>query len=109
MINITYGLRCLPVNAMACKHYADAVKLILCVSLVVHLGILHLMAFYQYEIVLDRSQGVDTDGLRCLPVNVMACNTTLMLLGSTYAFRLWCIWVLFTLIAFYETEIICSF
>ena len=64
---------------------------------------------YQYEIVLDRSQGVDTDGLRCLPVNVMACNTTLMLLGSTYAFRLWCIWVLFTLIAFYETEIVCSF
>ena len=59
---------------MACKQYADAVRLILCVSLVVHLGTLHLMAFYQYEIVLDRSQGVDTYGLRCLPVNVMACK-----------------------------------
>ena len=66
---------------MACKHYADALRLILCVSLVVHLGTLRLMAFYQYEIVLDRSQGVDTDGLRFLLVNVMACNTTLMLFG----------------------------
>ena len=25
-----------------------------------------------------------TDGLRCLPVNVMACTTMLMLLGPTY-------------------------
>ena len=77
--------------------------------ILLHLGALHLMAFYQYEIVLDRSQGADTDGLRCLPVNVMACNPTLMLCGSTYAFRLWCIWVFLTLIACYETDIVCSF
>ena len=47
--------------------------------------------------------------LRTLCVNLMACNIPLVLLGPTYAFRLWCIWVLFTLFAFYESAIVCSF
>merc|ERR1712194_625630 len=40
------------------------------------------------------------DGLRVLPVNLMACRSVLLLCGSTYVTRLWCIWELFTMIAF---------
>lgn len=40
------------------------------------------------------------DGLRVLPVNVMACRRVLVLCGETYTQRLWCIWELFTLMAF---------
>lgn len=40
------------------------------------------------------------DGLRVLPVNVMACARMLMLCGSTYPTRLWCAWELCTLFSF---------
>ena len=40
------------------------------------------------------------DGLRTLPVNVMQCSKMMVLCGDTYACRLWCIWELFTLLAF---------
>ena len=39
---------------------------------------------------------LQTYGWRCLPVNVMACTTMLMLLGPKYQYRLWCIWEIFT-------------
>ena len=31
------------------------------------------------------------DGLKALPVNVMACNQMLVLCGPTYPNRLWCV------------------
>ena len=45
------------------------------------------------------------DGLRALPVNVMACDRVMVLLGNTYACRLWCIWELFTLLAFTDLKV----
>merc|ERR1712061_911513 len=44
------------------------------------------------------------DGLRVLPVNVMACSTFLMLVGETYLKRLWCAWELCLLLAFMDME-----
>lgn len=44
------------------------------------------------------------DGLRVLPVNVMACRKMFVLWGSTYAQRLWCVWELFTMLAFASLE-----
>jgi len=41
-----------------------------------------------------------SDGLKALPVNVMACKKMLVLLGDTYRHRLWCVWELFTLFSF---------
>ena len=40
------------------------------------------------------------DGLKVLPVNVMACKKMLVLCGPTYTQRLWCAWELFTLFSF---------
>lgn len=40
------------------------------------------------------------DGLRALPVCVMRSSKMLMLLGASYPHRLWCVWELFTLMAF---------
>ena len=40
------------------------------------------------------------DGLKVLPVNVMACRQVLVLCGATYPGRLWCIWELYTLFCF---------
>ena len=40
------------------------------------------------------------NGLKVLPVNVMACNKVLVLCGDTYTSRLWCIWELCTLFSF---------
>ncbi|GMH73089.1 hypothetical protein TrST_g10231 [Triparma strigata] len=40
------------------------------------------------------------DGLKVLPVYVMASKKMLVLLGETYPTRLWCIWELFTLFSF---------
>lgn len=40
------------------------------------------------------------NGLRVLPINVMSCERMLVLWGATYAGRLWCVWELFTLVAF---------
>lgn len=42
------------------------------------------------------------DGLKVLPVNVMACQKMLVLCGPTYSSRLWCTWELFTLFSFSE-------
>mmetsp|Transcript_20888 Transcript_20888/g.48473 ORF Transcript_20888/g.48473 Transcript_20888/m.48473 type:complete len:1207 (-) Transcript_20888:343-3963(-) len=40
------------------------------------------------------------DGLKVLPVNVMACKRMLVLCGPSYPTRLWCAWELFTLFSF---------
>jgi len=40
------------------------------------------------------------DGLRLLPVNVMACRQVLVLAGPTYPTRLWCAWELCVLLSF---------
>ena len=40
------------------------------------------------------------NGLKVLPVNVMACNKVLVLCGDTYTSRLWCMWELCTLFSF---------
>lgn len=45
-----------------------------------------------------------SDGLRVLPVNVMACQQMLVLCGTSYMKRLWCVWELFTLLAFRSME-----
>jgi hypothetical protein len=37
--------------------------------------------------------------LKCLPVYLMACNSMLVLGGTTYIDRLWCVWELYTLFA----------
>lgn len=50
------------------------------------------------------NQNQIADGLRALPVNVMACTKVLVLCSDTYPNRLWCIWELFTLIAFASEE-----
>ena len=39
-----------------------------------------------------------------LPLNVMACKQVLVLRGVTYPNRLWCIWDLFTLVAFMSLD-----
>jgi hypothetical protein len=44
------------------------------------------------------------EGLRVLPINVMACQKMLILWGPTYCRRLWCIWELFTLSCFVGSE-----
>ena len=33
------------------------------------------------------------DGLKVLPINVMECSKLLMVCGSTYSQRLWCVWL----------------
>ena len=44
------------------------------------------------------------DGLRALPVNVMACKLVLVIWGAAYPNRLWCIWEFFTLLALTRLE-----
>lgn len=44
------------------------------------------------------------DRLRFLLVNVMACTQVLVIWGATYPNRLWCIWELFTLVAFMRVD-----
>ena len=46
-----------------------------------------------------------SDGLKVLPVNVMACSGMLVLCGETYASRLWCAWELFTLFSFQDAKV----
>eukprot|EP00929_Paragymnodinium_shiwhaense_P080717 TRINITY_DN4210_c0_g4_i1.p1 TRINITY_DN4210_c0_g4~~TRINITY_DN4210_c0_g4_i1.p1 ORF type:complete len:978 (+),score=45.26 TRINITY_DN4210_c0_g4_i1:128-3061(+) len=41
-----------------------------------------------------------SDGLKVLPVNVMACRKVLVLCGETYPARLWCIWELCVVFSF---------
>merc|ERR1712151_525551 len=44
------------------------------------------------------------EGLKALPVNLMACRKMLVLSGKTYPRRLWCAWELLTLFAFTDTS-----
>eukprot|EP00929_Paragymnodinium_shiwhaense_P062573 TRINITY_DN31236_c0_g1_i9.p1 TRINITY_DN31236_c0_g1~~TRINITY_DN31236_c0_g1_i9.p1 ORF type:complete len:951 (-),score=43.60 TRINITY_DN31236_c0_g1_i9:23-2875(-) len=44
------------------------------------------------------------DGLKALPVNVMACRQVLVLCGTTYPDRLWCIWELCVVLSFASQE-----
>lgn len=44
------------------------------------------------------------DGLKALPVHVMACREVLVLCGDTYATRLWCAWELCTVFAFARSD-----
>jgi hypothetical protein len=44
------------------------------------------------------------DGLKVLPINVMACKKMLVLCGKTYPARLWCAWELCTLFSFMREE-----
>eukprot|EP00746_Dinoflagellata_sp_MGD_P125109 gnl/MRDRNA2_/MRDRNA2_59810_c0_seq1.p2 gnl/MRDRNA2_/MRDRNA2_59810_c0~~gnl/MRDRNA2_/MRDRNA2_59810_c0_seq1.p2 ORF type:complete len:170 (+),score=41.66 gnl/MRDRNA2_/MRDRNA2_59810_c0_seq1:790-1299(+) len=45
-----------------------------------------------------------SDGLRVLPINLMSCNKMLVLMGETYATRLWCAWELVTIFSFMREE-----
>ena len=49
-------------------------------------------------------QDAIADGLRVLPLNIMACRQVLALVGKTYVCRLWCVWELFTVFAFAAEE-----
>ena len=49
-------------------------------------------------------QNAIQDGLKVLPVNVMACRKMLVLCGPTYPTRLWCAWELFTLFSFQDSK-----
>ena len=44
------------------------------------------------------------DGLKVLPINVMACKKMLVLCGPTYPTRLWCAWELCTLFSFADKK-----
>eukprot|EP00929_Paragymnodinium_shiwhaense_P009697 TRINITY_DN113966_c0_g1_i1.p1 TRINITY_DN113966_c0_g1~~TRINITY_DN113966_c0_g1_i1.p1 ORF type:complete len:273 (+),score=27.43 TRINITY_DN113966_c0_g1_i1:2-820(+) len=46
------------------------------------------------------NQSCIADGLKVLPVNVMACRQVLVLCGSTYPDRLWCIWEMCVVFSF---------
>ena len=50
-------------------------------------------------------QNCIADGLRALPMSVMSCNQMLVLCGNTYAYRLWCVWEMFTLLAFTDLDL----
>eukprot|EP00929_Paragymnodinium_shiwhaense_P014209 TRINITY_DN122101_c0_g1_i1.p1 TRINITY_DN122101_c0_g1~~TRINITY_DN122101_c0_g1_i1.p1 ORF type:complete len:718 (+),score=117.49 TRINITY_DN122101_c0_g1_i1:162-2315(+) len=56
--------------------------------------------FWLDKVCIDQSH--IADGLRVLPINVMACSHLLVLCGETYPTRLWCIWEMFVLLAFLE-------
>lgn len=44
------------------------------------------------------------DGLRVLPLTVMSCDHLVMLFTTQYTRRLWCVWELFTILAFFPPE-----
>lgn len=58
--------------------------------------------FWLDKVCID--QACISDGLKVLPVNVMACSKVLVLCGRTYTERLWCAWELCTLFSFISTE-----
>eukprot|EP00928_Gymnodinium_smaydae_P008031 TRINITY_DN12887_c0_g2_i1.p1 TRINITY_DN12887_c0_g2~~TRINITY_DN12887_c0_g2_i1.p1 ORF type:complete len:652 (+),score=49.96 TRINITY_DN12887_c0_g2_i1:110-1957(+) len=58
--------------------------------------------FWFDKVCIDQRQ--ITDGLRVLPVNIMACSKMLILCGATYHSRLWCAWELLVLFSFVEIE-----
>ena len=59
--------------------------------------------FWLDKVCID--QDAIADGLRALPINVMACSKFLVLCGASYPKRLWCVWELFTLFAFRSTSL----
>ena len=46
------------------------------------------------------NQDTISDGLKVLPINLMACRQVLVLVGLTYSQRLWCMWELYVLAMF---------
>jgi len=58
--------------------------------------------FWLDKVCIDQSR--ISDGLKALPVNVMACSQMLVLCGETYADRLWCVWELCTLFSFMDED-----
>ena len=62
------------------------------------LVLMRFVACYNKLVCIDQLNIVD--GLRMLPVSLMACKHLLVLFGQTYPNRLWCAWELFTLLAF---------
>lgn len=54
------------------------------------------------KLCIDSSLKVD--GLKVLCANVLACDKVMVLLGPTYSSRLWCVWELFTVLAFQRLE-----
>jgi len=44
------------------------------------------------------------DGLRVLSINIMMCREILALYGNLYSGRLWCVWEIFTLFSFANSE-----
>ena len=54
--------------------------------------------FWLDKVCIDQENIVD--GLKVLPVNVMACKHMLVLCGPTYSERLWCAWELCTMLSF---------
>merc|ERR1711974_80193 len=59
--------------------------------------------FWLDKVCIDQSNLID--GLKALPINVMACSQMLMLHGPSYQHRLWCVWELFSLMAFADFEV----
>ncbi len=49
--------------------------------------------FWLDKVCID--QGNIAKALRCLPVFVFSCNRLLVLVGTTYSTRLWCVWELY--------------
>lgn len=58
--------------------------------------------FWLDKVCIDQSN--IGDGLRVLSVNVMQCRKMLVLCGSSYPYRLWCVWELCTLMSFISLE-----
>ena len=46
------------------------------------------------------NQDMISDGLKVLPINLMACRQVLVLVGPSYSQRLWCMWELYVLSMF---------
>jgi len=63
----------------------------------------HPPTFWLDKACIDQSK--IADGLRALPVNVLACAQVLVLCGHTYPTRLWCVWELFTLMTVTEEQL----
>lgn len=64
----------------------------------------HFLKYYRYPTFWFDKVCIDQNniglGLKVLPINVMACRWMLILCGSSYTSRLWCVWEIFTLFAF---------
>ena len=58
--------------------------------------------FWLDKVCIDQSN--IGDGLKVLPINVMACKKMLVLCGPSYPSRLWCAWELCTLLSFMRQE-----